>query len=484
MSTKYKIKQGDTLSGIAKRNNTTVQALAKANNISNPNRIYAGQDLIIPVAVGGITGPSGGSIGGGSTGGGTSGSTGGGNTNPYGIPTNPTYDNTKWGDTEQGKAAWDAYQGYLNQYNNYGDFNFSKNNDLNNVISGIQNYGDFSYDVNSDALYQQYADQYIQQGKMAMQDAMGQAAAMTGGYGNSYASTVGNQAYQGYLQQLNDKVPELYQMALNKWQMGKDDLYDQYGLLLSEYEREYGLYSDEYNQLLDQLGLARNDYYDGADMHYTEQGNSNNVLSNQFNDEMSIWDANQSQSNWEKQFAIQQEQWELEKKAYEDSLSGGGSSGGSGGGLGSGSGGGGNDTSIVQNNSIPDSIIKKAESYESNTSLANYLDGQVASGVLTETQADQLYSQYADVNEKYVTNKDGTTGGISYKGMVGSTQGWSVEDDGGVNWFWGVDNNARVKAPNGEIIRLDDLKKKLIAEGMSASEAKKAVKTLQKNLGI
>lgn len=323
MSTKYKIRQGDTLTDIAKRNNTTVQALAKANNISNPNRIYAGQDLIIPVAVGGITGPSGGSIGGGSTGGGTSGSTGGGNTNPYGIPTNPTYDNTKWGDTDQGKAAWDAYQGYLNQYNTLGDFNFSKNNDLNNVISGIQNYGDFSYDVNSDALYQQYADQYIQQGKMAMQDAMGQAAAMTGGYGNSYASTVGNQAYQGYLQQLNDKVPELAQMAFSRWQAGKDDLYNQYGMLLKEYEREYGLYSDEYNQLLDQLGLARNDYYDGADMHYTEQGNYNDVLGKEFGDEMSIWDANQSQSNWEKnynlserQLAMEEEAWEMEKDAY------------------------------------------------------------------------------------------------------------------------------------------------------------------------
>lgn len=312
-STKYKIKPGDTLSGIAKKYGTTVKELASANNISNPNRIYAGQMLtigdvnnIVNNATPGTNPPK-------------------VKVNPYGIPTNPTYDNTKWGDTDEGKAAWDAYQGYLNQYNNIGDFNFSKNNDLNNVISGIQNYGDFSYDVNSDALYQQYADQYIQQGKMAMQDAMGQAAAMTGGYGNSYASTVGNQAYQGYLQQLNDKVPELAQMAFSRWQAGKDDLYNQYGLLLKEYEREYGLYSDEYNRLLDQLGLARNDYYDGADMHYTEQGNSNNILSNQFNDEMSIWDANQSQSNWEKNYNLserelkmQEEAWALEKAALDD----------------------------------------------------------------------------------------------------------------------------------------------------------------------
>jgi hypothetical protein len=35
-------------------------------------------------------------------------------------------------------------------------------------MSQIQNRPAFSYDVNSDALYQQYKDQYIRQGKLAM----------------------------------------------------------------------------------------------------------------------------------------------------------------------------------------------------------------------------------------------------------------------------------------------------------------------------
>ena len=42
----YKIKKGDTLSGIAKANNTTVEALMKANpNIKDANKIMAGADL-------------------------------------------------------------------------------------------------------------------------------------------------------------------------------------------------------------------------------------------------------------------------------------------------------------------------------------------------------------------------------------------------------------------------------------------------------
>ena len=44
----YVVQRGDTLAGIARRFNTTAQAISAANNIANPNRIYAGQVLVIP----------------------------------------------------------------------------------------------------------------------------------------------------------------------------------------------------------------------------------------------------------------------------------------------------------------------------------------------------------------------------------------------------------------------------------------------------
>ena len=42
------IKSGDTLSSIAKQYNTTVDELAKINNISNPNLIFVDQELVLP----------------------------------------------------------------------------------------------------------------------------------------------------------------------------------------------------------------------------------------------------------------------------------------------------------------------------------------------------------------------------------------------------------------------------------------------------
>jgi LysM repeat protein len=47
-STVYTVRAGDTLTGIAQRFGTTVDALQRANGITNPDRIFVGQQLTIP----------------------------------------------------------------------------------------------------------------------------------------------------------------------------------------------------------------------------------------------------------------------------------------------------------------------------------------------------------------------------------------------------------------------------------------------------
>lgn len=129
---------------------------------------------------------------------------------------------------------------------------------LDEALNKYLNREDFSYDLNADALYQQYADQYTMQGQMAMMDTMGQAAAMTGGYGNSYAQGVGQQVYQGYLQQLNDKVPELYQLALSKYNQEGQDLKDQMSMLNGLSEQEYAHYRDTVSDYYNDAQLLAN----------------------------------------------------------------------------------------------------------------------------------------------------------------------------------------------------------------------------------
>ena len=147
-------------------------------------------------------------------------------------------------------------------YANLGDYNFTygKQNQYDTAINEILNRKKFSYDLNGDALYQQYKDNYINQGKMAMMDTMGQAAAMTGGYGNSYAATVGNQAYQASLQNLNNMVPELYKLALESYNAEGDRLNNNLSVLGADRQLEENSYNNKYNANLTKLTSDR-DYY-------------------------------------------------------------------------------------------------------------------------------------------------------------------------------------------------------------------------------
>lgn len=115
---------------------------------------------------------------------------------------------------------------------------------LKDIANRILNREKFSYDFNADPLYNQYKSQYVNQGRMAMMDTMGQAAAMTGGYGNSYAQGVGQQAFNGYLQQMNNIIPELYQLALSKHQMEGDELTSKFAVLGAQDDKDYGRYRD------------------------------------------------------------------------------------------------------------------------------------------------------------------------------------------------------------------------------------------------
>lgn len=102
----------------------------------------------------------------------------------------------------------------------------------------------FSYDASKDPLYQAYKDQYIQGGKLAMKDTMGQAAALTGGYGSTYGQAVGQQAYDAYLQNLTEVIPTLYQTAYGQYKDQGDQMMQQYAMLGDLRDQEYGRYRD------------------------------------------------------------------------------------------------------------------------------------------------------------------------------------------------------------------------------------------------
>lgn len=184
-----------------------------------------------------------------------------------------------------------AAQDLLNQHmaNQPGAYQSKWQQSLDDTMNKILNRDKFTYDLNGDMLYQQYKDQYVNQGNMAMMDTMGQAAALTGGYGNSYAQTVGQQTYQGYLQQLNDKVPELYQLALDQYNREGEDLYNQYGLYADRDDRDYGRYRDDVSDWNVNRDYLTGRYDVESDRDYGRYSDSRNFAYGQHRDTVADW---------------------------------------------------------------------------------------------------------------------------------------------------------------------------------------------------
>ena len=130
---------------------------------------------------------------------------------------------------------------------------------LDNLLNQITNPSQFKYEFNGDNLFKTYADLYTQKGKQASMDAMGQAAALTGGYGNTYAQQVGNQQYQQYLLNLYDRGMDLYDRA---YQRNRDQIGDN----LNAYNAVNAADQTQYGRYRDTVGDWQNerDYYTNA----------------------------------------------------------------------------------------------------------------------------------------------------------------------------------------------------------------------------
>ncbi len=195
---------------------------------------------------------------------------------------------------------------------------------MEDILAKYQSRAPFNYDINADAMYQQMVDRYVQQGKQAMMDTMGQAAMMTGGYGNSYAQTAGQQAYHGYLQGANDMLPQFYEMALDRYKMEGDDLLQQYGMLADQEDAAYSRYTDQLNQYYAELDRLQGVYDNERDYDYGRFQNDQSFDYGMYMDDQNRqYQADRdavSDAQWDKQWAYQQERDQVEDARYDQQL--------------------------------------------------------------------------------------------------------------------------------------------------------------------
>jgi hypothetical protein len=409
------------------------------------------------------------------------------------------------------------------------------------LMSEIQNRDKFEYDVDSDVLFQQYLGSAMASGKTAMMDTMGQASALTGGYGSTYATSAANQQYNAYIQDAYNNLPEYYQMALEAYQMEGEEMYNQLAMLnqadateyqrlydawnanfsnaQSMYEKEYGAWQDSVNNAYNSANLQLNEYgqlYDQVYNAYTAVQNNANTLyaqeyqkwadevNNAFNyagltnsDYWSNENFLEDQRQFNESFAENQRQfneslaWDKESFGLDMDYK---------------------YSALAQDQAQHEASLKQnkeqflAKQAQDNAqfyaSLASKRSADSSSNTVSGSEINQKY--YSGALDAY--NERGTAGLNEYLGSLNGTLDesqlnilaeyagyhgnaplntidWEMIDDGGWNWGFGIDNNGRV-SDGYNTYSLEQLYEMLQDQGMSSPEAKDYITKLQKKLGI
>lgn len=383
-------------------------------------------------------------------------------------------------------------------------------NAMNQAANALLNRKAFTYDPNTDPMYQQYADSYTRQGKQAMDDTLAQVSARTGGLASSYAGTAAQQTYNNYMSALADKVPELRQLAYQMYLGEEDSARNKFDVLSKLEDAEYGRYIDrwnqwnadrqyDYNKSRDEL--AQKNYLNEvaykkerdeiADQLYKdEKAEESQMLAAQMmaqagdfsgyknllnltDEQVSTLTGNYDSakaltvaemmaqtgdfSGYKSIFNLTDEQvarlekWYANQNAPKVTGSGTVKS----------------EWETFKKSPGYNGYMEKIESFTNQEDLSNYLQKMIDNGYVSDDLAWDLFNAYAPEAVSPTTDEL-----------------WTVVDDGGRNWFWGIDNNAEVQDRSGTTYTLKELREKLISEGMSKKEADAYVKKIQQDLGI
>ena len=192
--------------------------------------------------------------------------------------------------------------------------------DIDSLTEQLLNREEFSYNPAADPSYQAYSEKYRNEGNRAVQNVLGNAAAMNGGQISSYGLTAAQQAQNAYAAEMSDLIPQLRQMAYETYLDEGAELRNNLSALMSQDDREYGRYIDDLN--LDQSIL--NTLLEQDSMDY-------NRHQNDYANELNRWQMNYgvdryalSDQRYENELAQELERYErelaLEQERYDEGL--------------------------------------------------------------------------------------------------------------------------------------------------------------------
>lgn len=160
------------------------------------------------------------------------------------------------------------------------------------LMAKIEGRDKFSYDFNTDPLFQNALASAMASGQTAMQDTIGQASSLTGGYGSSYATSAGNQAYNEYIKDAYDSLPDYYNIALNAYNTEGQEMYNQLGMYQTADDTAYSRLANAYNANFNQAESLYNKEYS----NYWDTANYNRAV-DEYNADMAYKSASLAANN-------------------------------------------------------------------------------------------------------------------------------------------------------------------------------------------
>lgn len=151
-----------------------------------------------------------------------------------------------------------------------GPFQSKYEGTIQTILDGILNRKSFDLqsDANYNLLYNQAKEKYMTQGNRAMRDTMGAMQAATGGYGSTAATAAAGQAYDRYMEGLNDQNTALAQLAYQIYGDENADRYNQLGTVTGLDATDYSRHRDDVGDWQADRAYAANQYQNffGNDM--------------------------------------------------------------------------------------------------------------------------------------------------------------------------------------------------------------------------
>lgn len=182
-----------------------------------------------------------------------------------------------------------------------GKFNDEYKERIDEILDRMSNQKPFSYDYSTDPTWQTLSDQYKRNAILAMENAMGDASGLTGGYASSWSQAAGQQAYQQEISQMTDIIPELADNALGRWQANNQQLASNLAALQSQRSADLDKYYTDWQMWNTDRNYMYQKVKDMSDDEF-----------NKYLYELNRWQTDRAYYSEQKQIAIQNQQWQQE----------------------------------------------------------------------------------------------------------------------------------------------------------------------------